>query len=43
MMKVKERMNRVVVKGKTVIKSYLVSHNKKNEVKTELNKENDEK
>ncbi len=44
MIKAKERMNRVVVKGKTVIKSYLINKEKKNVVNlTNFDKENDEK
>ena len=44
MIKAKERMNRIVVKGKTVMNSYLVKKEKKNIINlTDINKENDEK
>ena len=44
MMKAKERMNRVVIKGKNVIKTYLVNKEKKQiENLNNDNKENDEK
>ncbi len=44
MIKAKERMNRVVIKGKTVIKTYLVNKEKKKvENLDNDNKENDER
>ena len=44
MMKAKERMNRVVIKGKNVLKTYLVNKEKKKlENLDNANKDNDEK